>query len=93
LQEDKRFVNKLIKALEDNTDFLLQNADSISQLLEDNGSIDLKDKAFTAQILQRCNIRCVKATECKDEIVAYFNAVKAVTPTFVLPSDDYYYGN
>ena len=91
LQDDTRFVNKLVKALEDNTDFLQQNASQVSQLLADNGSVDLKDKAFTPQILARCNIRCIKAINCKEGLVAYFNAVKAVSPDFVLPDDNFYY--
>lgn len=92
LQQDKRFVNKLVQALQDNTSFLQQNASQVSQLLADNGSVDLKDKAFTGEILARCNIRCVKAADCKAELVAYFNAVKAVSPAFVLPNENFYYG-
>ena len=91
LQQDKRFVNKLVQALQDNTNFLQQNASQISQLLADNGSVDLKDKAFTPQILARCNIRCIKATDCKAELEAYFDAVKMVSPAFALPNDQFYY--
>ena len=91
LKSNKQFIQQLVTVLEQNTTFLQQNASQVSQLLANNGSIDLKDKAFTPQILERCNIRCVKANQCKAELVAYFNAVKAVNAKFALPNDNFYY--
>jgi len=90
LLKDKVFVSALIKALEECPAYLAANATSVAEMLGANGSNDLKSANFTAEVLARCNVRCKKAVDCRQELIDYFEAVASVNSSFVLPDDGFY---
>ena len=90
IQSNPSFVTSLLTLLQQNTQFLQENATEVASILAQNGSIDLANATFTPQVLSRCNVRCVKASQCKNEVIAYFEAIKAVNPNFVLPNDNFF---
>lgn len=90
LLADAGFVDKLLQAMQDNTQYVVNNADSLADMLTANGSNDFNGTVFTAATLERCNIRCVKASECKAQLAAYFYAIATVNPSFALPNDGFY---
>lgn len=90
LLEDTKFIDGLLKALGDNTQYLQDNSDKIASLLVTNGSNDFNGTTFTANTLARCNIRCIKATDCKAQLTAYFNAIATINTSFTLPDDGFY---
>ena len=90
LLDDTKFIDGLLKVLNDNTQYLQANSSKIASLLVENGSSDFNGTTFTADTLARCNIRCVKATDCKTQLTAYFNAITTINPSFTLPDDCFY---
>lgn len=90
LLDDTKFIDDLLKALNENTQYLQDNSDKIASLLVQNGSSDFNGATFTANILERCNIRCVKATDCKTQLIKYFEAIATINPSFKLPDDGFY---
>lgn len=90
LFKDAKLVESLLRSLTDNTRYLLDNSGTIASLLVQNGSNDFNGTTFTKQVLERCNIRCVKSTDCKAQLIAYFNAIKTINPAFALPNDGFY---
>lgn len=90
LLEDADFIDELLNALTSNAQYLQDNSDKVASLLVQNGSSDFNGVTFTKQVLERCNIRCVKATDCKTQLTAYFNAIAAINSSFTLPNDGFY---
>lgn len=90
LLKDGKFTDNLLSALRDNTQFIADNADSVAELLVENGSNDFNGITFTESLINRCNIRCVKASDCKTQIEAYFNAIATANLSFKLPADGFY---
>lgn len=92
LLDDTKFIDELLQALTSNTQYLQNNSDKIASLLVQNGSADFNGTTFTANVLERCNIRCVKATDCKTQLTKYFEAIATINPSFKLPNDGFYGG-
>lgn len=87
---DEKFIENLFKALNGNVKYLNENSENVNKLLAENGSNDLASTVLTKTVIERCNIRTVKASECKAQLEAYFNAIKDVSPAFKLPDDGFY---
>lgn len=90
LANDQKFIDSLFKALNGNVKYLNENSESVNKLLAENGSNDLASITLTKTVIERCNIRTVKANECKAQLEAYFQAIKDVSPAFKLPDDGFY---
>lgn len=84
LVQNKSFADALYQKLSQNADFVEQNAGSINQLMQDNGSS--LDITYTAEILQRCNLVCIKAESVKSDIESYLGTFSALSS--LLPLDD-----
>lgn len=90
LNDNKKLVKSFVKALQSNETYITSSDVNAAKILEEHGSNDFKGKTLTPTILQRCNVRCVSAITCKDQLIAYFNAIKSVNPDFALPNDGFY---
>jgi len=90
LEENGHFIDSLLKILDSNSAYILENSSSVAKNLSEHGSADFKDMTLTADIIQRCNVRCVKASECRLQLETYFNAIQTVNPSFKLPDDGFY---
>lgn len=90
LLADTKLIDGLLEALNGNAQYLQDNSGKIASLLVENGSNDFNGTTFTADALARCNIRCVKATDCKAQLTAYFNAITTINTGFKLPDDGFY---
>lgn len=90
LQNKPAFVDKLIQRLESNVEYIANNSEKVANLLVSAGSSDFNGITFTSNIIQRCNVRCKNASNCKEQLVAYFTAIKTINPSFELPDDDFY---
>lgn len=71
LLKQRGFADALYRTLTDNAVFLSANADRLNGLLQSAGS--LLDVNYTADIIDRCNIRAVKAYGIKQEIFDYLS--------------------
>lgn len=90
LLADNKFMNKLTELLNANTQYLGKNSASVAQMLVANGSVDFDGVTFDETIIARCNIRCVKALDCKAQMTAYFEAIRTVNAGFKFPDDGFY---
>ncbi|MCM1533029.1 MAG: hypothetical protein NC099_00050 [Corallococcus sp.] len=87
---DGKFMTALLDALNANVTYISEHSGDVASLLTANGSSDFNGTVFTADTLERCNIRCVKASDCKAQMTAYFKAIQSVNVGFQLPDDGFY---
>lgn len=90
LLSNAEFIDGLLQKLRDNTAYIADNSAEVAQLLVEHGSGDFNGTVFTSQTLARCNVRCVEASACKEQLIAYFNAITSVNKSFKLPDDGFY---
>lgn len=90
LNGNDELVELLIQKLQSNVEYIKNNSENAANLLVQAGSADFDGITFTAELINRCNVRCVTASLCKAQLVAYFSAVKTVNPSFELPDDGFY---
>ena len=70
------FARKLYKALEQNYDFATRNAGDINALMQGAGSsLNIN---YTVEILDRCNLKAVSATDAKEDIEKYLGTFAAM---------------
>lgn len=77
--------------LSKNPAYIAINASKVKETIAKYGSGLTID--FTADILERCNLKCVPAKEAKLDLEAYFTAIKNYDATFIggnLPNDEFY---
>lgn len=77
----KSFAKDLLEALQSNKQFLLENCDELNVMMKQAGS--LLDVNYTEQIIDRCNLTVIKASEAKTDIEKYlgtFVAMKKFLP-------------
>lgn len=88
---DNGLIDALFEKLTSNLTYIYQDAENVSNTLAENGS-SLK-VGFNEAVLNRCNLKNVKAKTIKTQIESYFNAVKVYDATFIggkLPEDGFY---
>lgn len=86
------FAESLYTKLSENSDYLAANASELNTLLQNAGSS--LDVSYTAEIIERCNLTCLKAVSVKEDIETYLGAISAMQQ--YLPLDDsifYDFGN
>ena len=82
------FARNLQQVLQQNQQFLLDNLAELNVLLQSAGSS--LDVAYTADIIERCNIRFTMAAQSKADLEAYLQTFLAMQP-FLPLSDDIFY--
>lgn len=90
LQNNAKFVQSLVNILEANVSYVHENCATVAEKLVQHGSVDFNGTTFTATVLDRCNLRCEKAWDCKQQMEDYFEAIKTIMPAFKLPDDGFY---
>lgn len=89
--DDNGLIEALSEKLTSNLSFIYQDAENVSDTLSKHGST-LK-VAFNDGVLNRCNLKNIKASLLKTQLNAYFEAVKTYDATFIggkLPDDGFY---
>ena len=81
------FAQRLQQALQQNQQFLLDNLSQLNALLQGAGSS--LDVAYTADIIERCNVRFALASECKTDLETYLSTFAAMQQ--FLPLADIFY--
>ncbi len=89
--KDPELLFEIFDRLEKNKDYIFENASSVKDTLQKYGSGLEVD--FNANILNRCNLGCVKSGEAREQLEAYFNSVIGYDKSFIggkLPDDEFY---
>lgn len=88
---DNGLIDALFEKLTSNLTYIYQDADNVSATMSEKGS-SLKVN-FNEGVLNRCNLKNVKAKTIKEQIKSYFEAVKGYDASFIggkLPEDGFY---
>ena len=72
------FINRFLQLLEENASWILTNPSEAGQALVDNGS--LTPNSYNAEVIARCNIRIVKASQAKTAVERYLNVLYGFNP-------------
>ena len=83
-----RFVRNLQQILQQNEQFLHDNLSQLNALLQSAGSS--LDMVYTAEIVERCNIRFTMAHEIKNDLQTYLQTFQAMQ-AFLPLSDEIFY--
>lgn len=81
------FASALYNSLSNNSEFLSKNIDCLNAVLTSAGSS--LNMTFTTDIIERCNLRTVKAVDAKQDIYAYLSQFNG--PFAGMLKDDLYY--
>lgn len=76
-----KLVNELSTKLLQNDTYIIQNPDEVDALLTSHGSTSAGSSVFTSQVLTRCNITTIKASDCFNELLSYYQALSVAAPT------------
>ena len=90
--EDEKLCADLLKKLAENALIAEENAEDIKKTVNSCGSALAMD--FTAELVKRCNLGCLRASEGKETIEKYFSAILENSPSFIggkLPDANFYY--
>ena len=90
---DTNYVDALLLKLGENKKYVYDNISSLNDIYEEVQS-SLKSVAFSAELLDRCNIGMKRASEIKEDIEAFLTAVYDFNPQQVggsLPDESFYY--
>lgn len=85
------FIDALIEKLQSNEQFLLDNTDKLTSLLQGAGSA--LQVSFTAEIINRCNLDFTLASDVKQQYVDFLNILIEWDQSVVeggLPDDGFY---
>ena len=88
---DGKLLAELMSKLSENPAYISINAQKVQATITEFGSNLTAD--FNAELLERCNLKCVAAKDAKADLEAYFAAIKNYDATFIggdLPGADFY---
>lgn len=91
LKNNKKFVKSLYEKLTDNKHYCLENPSTVKAAAIDKGSALQID--FTAEIIDRCNLTCLKAIDEKQSVEKYLSVLSDFDPKTIggkLPDDNFY---
>ena len=92
LAEDRALVDEIIDLLTQNDGYIRTNTSEVaSKLTEVRAPFPVP---LSSELIDRCAISTVKATDAKASIVNYLTVLHSMNPQFVggkLPDDDFYY--
>ncbi len=88
---DEKFCSDLVAKLQNNAEYTKVHAAKVKEVIASKGSALTVD--FTADIIERCNLGCKRASENKETIENYFKAILDSQPAFIggkLPDEGFY---
>ena len=85
------FVHNLQQILQQNSQFLQNNLQNLNSLLQGAGSS--LNVNYTAEIIERCNIRFVMASQCKNDLQTYLQTFQAMQKFLPLTDEIFYEQN
>ncbi|MFA5449329.1 MAG: hypothetical protein WC292_02715 [Clostridia bacterium] len=88
---NKNFIEWLLVKVEENDEWVLDNAADASNALKDAGATSVP---AARAVIERCNITTVRAKDIKEDVVSYLAVLHAFNPQTVggvLPSDSFFY--
>lgn len=85
------FARALQQKLQQNKQFLLDNIDGLNALMQQAGSS--LDVAYTAEIIERCNIRFTWASDSKTDLETHLQTFQAMQQFLPLQGDIFYEQN
>ncbi len=101
VKSDKRFVKKFINAVEAQDGWAAENAEAavsaVSAHMAEGVQTSLDASTLTGEVIARCNIKTVKAEDCKDACATYFEKLSALKTALdkpvlaKVPDDGFYY--
>ncbi|MEG2084825.1 MAG: ABC transporter substrate-binding protein [Clostridia bacterium] len=92
LEKYGKDIDKIVEDLKGNKQFILDNISVIGKLMADNGSLLAVN--YTKEIVERCNLDCVSATDAKMSIEEYFNILLTFNAKYIggkIPDKNLYY--
>ena len=92
VSSESKYIDALLAKMAENKTFIYEKADELKDIFAKAEST-LKSTAFNADILDRCNIDCKKASTIKADVEAFLNAVKNYNAQQIggkLPGEDFY---
>ena len=90
--EDENLCKALLKKLGENASFAEQNASDVKSVVNSYGSTLSMD--FSPELIKRCNLGCLRASEGRETIEKYFSAILENDKSFIggkLPDANFYY--
>ena len=90
---DKTLLAALFEELNKNPAYIIENAGKVRSTINACGSALEVD--FNADIITRCNLKCVSAKDAKSDLEGYFGEIAAYDDTFIggkKPDDNFYLG-
>ena len=91
IYSDEKFCSDLVAKLQNNAEYTKEHAAEVKEVIASKGSALTVD--FTADIIERCNLGCKRASENKEAIENYFKAILESQPAFIvgkLPDEGFY---
>ena len=91
-KEHADFINWFIAKMEESSTWVKTNTADALVALQEAGSVSLKN--LNSEVVERCNIKVVKASQAKSSINTYLSSLYAFDPTTVgnsIPNDDFYH--
>lgn len=91
LKNNKKFVKSFYEKLCDNKHYCLENASEIKSAALKKGSALQID--FTADVIDKCNLTCIKAADKKESVEKYLSVLYDFAPKSIggkLPDNDFY---
>lgn len=93
-ESDPAFVAELLDKMSDNGGFIVENSDTVDDILVKLYPQTSLNTTLSATTLARCNCKLVKIADAKDDYVDMLEAILAVKPAAIggkLPDDGLYY--
>lgn len=91
--KNPEYVKSFAQKLQGAKAWLSENATAAGKALKDNGSL-LKTELFNANVIARCNIDYLSATDGKTMIESFYNVIKSFNANLIggkLPDENFYY--
>lgn len=92
LENEPEFVRAFLDKVEANAEWVMLNAAEAGQIVKDNGGT--MPITLTADIVSKCNIKFVTASDAKTDITDYLSALMSFAPASIggkLPDQGFYY--
>lgn len=86
-----KFAQKLYETLEQNAEFLQNNVDSLSDIMQSNGSTLTVN--YTKELLERCSLTVISAVNAKADIETYLSTFAAMAKYLPVKDSVYYETN
>lgn len=92
IYSNESFCTALLSKLSENADYAKNNAENVKAVVNGKGSALAMN--FTRELIENCNLGCVRASTGRETIEKYFSAILEASPEFIggkLPNAEFYY--